>query len=65
MSWSTGLKRLSLVWWGFWVLALAGFGLYGLTQDRAENAIPILLGCAIPAALHKVTCWVIDGFSDS
>lgn len=65
MSWSTGLKRVSLVWWGFWVLSCLGFGLFGLVQDRAENALPVLFGALIPAALHKITCWVIEGFTKS
>ena len=68
MNWNQGLKRVSLVWWGLWMVICIGIGvslLLGVDRGREEplfGFIPLL--CAVvPYFLHRLTCWVIDGFS--
>ena len=73
MNWNQGLKRLSLVWWGICVLFfLSGsfmsmfdyYGNFAPIQEFKSWKWPVFLLCSsLPLVLHKITCWIIDGFT--
>jgi hypothetical protein len=61
----TGLQRISAVWWGFWGLIgviVIGAAVIGASRSPGPT-FAIGAGIVVGAyALHRVTCWVIDGF---
>ena len=62
MNWHQGLRRISLAWWGFCTVLNLIPGIALLTSDFLQGLLWIAAFSAVFAILHKVTCWVIDGF---
>lgn len=64
-----GLKRLSLVWWSFVALCATLMLAVVINDNYARNmgseAGYAVLTLGVPYGLHRLTCWVIDGFSRS
>lgn len=69
MNWQRGLERVSVIWWGFWVLVAIGVAIGGMVmsatgyqQQGRGMILGGIAGAAVAVALHKLTCWVIAGF---
>jgi hypothetical protein len=66
MNWKAGLERISLVWWGFWMICAAGLAVFGLFEGAPTERVHIFLigalGIALAYAAHRLTCWVLAGF---
>lgn len=63
MNWTKGLKRISLAFWGLFMLfgAMAAAG--GIVRQDYDILGGGIFGMAIAYGLHRVTCWIIDGFT--
>lgn len=65
MNIQVGLNRISAVFWGFWALF---FAIWGLALIFINESSEWQLGLAALAALvpvyvaHRVTCWIVAGF---
>lgn len=64
MDWNTGLKRISAVFWGFWALFFGSMIVGQLLGQitSADSAAYLFLTFPVLYALHRVNCWIIDGF---
>ena len=63
MNWKIGLARISLVFWGGWSIVLIGIAVFTMFEDKnILNALPMLLTVVVFYVLHRVTCWIIEGF---
>lgn len=64
-----GLGRVSAVVWGFiglwvfWILASVCFSSSQPAGENLKGALIVAVGLGIVYALHRVTCWVMGGFS--
>lgn len=62
-----GLRRVSAVFWGFWVVFLLIMAVASLitgnrTVEGVGTALPAFIAAALAYGAHRLTCWVIDGF---
>lgn len=63
---TNGLGRLSFVWWSFCGVGASLFLLVLTFHVRSESrwmAVAPLAALAIAYGLHKLTCWLIEGFA--
>lgn len=59
---ATGLKRISTIFWGFFVLVSLLALVIGIFTLKGEPAYLGAVCAAFFYALHRATCWIIDGF---
>lgn len=61
-----GLRRVSAVFWGFWgliaTLLIVGGWLGILISHNNSDDLWLYVMAAASFVLHRLTCWVIDGF---
>lgn len=63
---SLGGSPISAVWWGAWVAAVSfGLLLILLGADLLPATASLLSSPAPLYLLHRLTCWVIDGFTSN
>lgn len=66
MNFALGLKRLSLVFWSgvaiFFTLILATTVLENWPRNEGKAGY-LFLTVGVPWGLHKLTCWIVDGFT--
>jgi hypothetical protein len=66
VNWNEGLRRISAFFWGLLALVVLGFFAYFIWEGSNERApmVGYMIGTAfVFAAGHRLTCWIIDGFS--
>lgn len=63
MNWNLGLKRVSAAWWGLVAIIAAGIGFTWGSGWELESSLAGMAWSAGAYALHRVTCWIINGFS--
>jgi hypothetical protein len=66
VNWSEGLRRIGAAFWGLLALVVLGFFAYFIWEGSNERApmVGYMIGAAfLFAAGHRLTCWIIDGFS--
>lgn len=62
MNVQRGLERMSMVWWGFWMLVSVGFMVGGLFSNDGALVGGGTLGVIGTYAVHRAFCWVLAGF---
>lgn len=70
-NFALGFRRLSIVFWGMGILvcllvSVAGVVMavqHGYSSDVEAMLWGGIAGAAVFVALHKITCWVIAGFT--
>lgn len=65
MNWQQGLRRLSLIGWGFWGVLFCAMFIAGLTPNTSDRDLMLFGGLAGVVGCffaHKLTCWVLAGF---
>lgn len=70
MNWRLGLHRISAVFWGFWGALALLFAVLGLFQGMDRSDAPLLLGLSLAGAIfcyaaHRLTCWIVNGFTNA
>lgn len=60
MNVGKGLKRISAVFFGLIGLIFAAFLIGNLDN---KSGLGCLAGVFVALVLHRLTCWIIDGFS--
>lgn len=68
MNWRLGLHRISAVFWGWWGLVALFVGSVILYQNGSGSETAEMVGMCIAAVAgcyigHRLTCWVVDGFT--
>jgi len=66
MNMQKGLQRVSVVWWGMWMVLCAAMALAMLFARDKSDAQDIMWlaigGTVLSYVAHRLTCWIIQGF---